>query len=543
MKISTRLYLGFAAVLALMLIIALTGVYKVGVMDRVLTDVNDVDVHKQRFAINFRGSVHDRAISLRDAVLVDSTAARESHLQDIRRLDQFYQESARAMDALYAKDSSASLSDERALVANIKETERNTLAATDKVLRALASNDQAQAKQLLMSEAAPLYSEWLKRINAYIDHEESRIQAGVSKVRSESGAFQKIMLAITLVAVLIGVVVSQWLVSRISRTIGGEPEEAARLINRIAAGDLTVSINSAESNSIMGAAAAMSAQLSTVIRGVTDTANQLVRAAHSLSNTANNNQKLAQDQRQQTEQGASAISQMSSTVQEVANHTVEASQLAQSAERETLAGSHEVERTLTSIGALASEIEEAAKVILKLSDDSGQISSVLEVIENIAEQTNLLALNAAIEAARAGEQGRGFAVVADEVRALASRTQNSTRDIQQLIETMQSSARGAVQVIERGRSQASTSVAQAERAGQSLQSINGAVTAISDMNTRIASAAEEQSAVAHEINRNFSTITQASEEALSASERVEQASNQLSSLAASLQQSVSQFRT
>lgn len=542
MTIAQRLYLGFAVVLLLMIAVALTGVYKVGIMDRTLTEVNDGDVRKQRFAINFRGSVHDRAISLRDAVLADGAASRRQHLEDIQRLDQFYQQSAQGMAQLYANagpDSSAEL----ALLAQIKEIEGRTLPATARVLEALAQNDRQLAEQRLIGEAAGLYSEWLKRINAFIDFEEQRIQQGVQLVRSESGNFQALMLVITLIAVVIGAVISQQLVARITRTIGGEPEEAARVINRIASGDLTTRVEVKQRDSIMGAVAAMAQQLAGVIRDVTATANHLVKAASELSATAGSNAHLAEQQRQQTEQGASAMSQMSDTVQEVANHTVEASQLARGAERETLSGRQEVERTLASIGSLASEIEEASKVIVKLSDDSSQISSVLEVIENIAEQTNLLALNAAIEAARAGEQGRGFAVVADEVRALASRTQNSTRDIQQLIETMQSSARGAVQVIERGRSQASTSVAQAERAGQSLQAINGSVTAISDMNTRIASAAEQQSAVAQDINRNFSTITDASEQALEASQRVERASSELSSLAHSLQQSVSQFRT
>lgn len=201
-------------------------------------------------------------------------------------------------------------------------------------------------------------------------------------------------------------------------------------------------------------------------------------------------------------------------------------------------------KTQSSINSLAGKVAEAGTVINNLSADSRQIGSVLEVIQGIAEQTNLLALNAAIEAARAGEQGRGFAVVADEVRNLAQRTQDSTRQIQAVIEKMQTSTTKVVQVMHEGQAQAQAqvSVDQAEAAGESLQAINYSVSKISDMNTQIATAAEQQAAVASEINQNFNQITLSATKAEQEAAKITAASNQLDILAKNLEKNVSQFK-
>ena len=200
-------------------------------------------------------------------------------------------------------------------------------------------------------------------------------------------------------------------------------------------------------------------------------------------------------------------------------------------------------KTQTDIDALAVKVSEAAQIIDLLSQDSKEIGSVLDVIQGIAEQTNLLALNAAIEAARAGEQGRGFAVVADEVRNLAQRTQESTRQIQAVIESMRASSVKAVTVMNEGQEQANSSVQQAKNAGESLQAINISVIKISDMNIQIATAAEQQSVVAADINQNFIQITHSALLAQQEAGKITAASYQLEELAKSLELNVKQFKT
>ena len=233
---------------------------------------------------------------------------------------------------------------------------------------------------------------------------------------------------------------------------------------------------------------------------------------------------------------------MSASVHEVARHSNAAADETRHATELASSGRKIVDETATTIRKLANEVEEASMVIKQLATDSNDIGSVLDVIRGIAEQTNLLALNAAIEAARAGEQGRGFAVVADEVRTLASRTQQSTQEIQQMIERVQSSASNAVLAMDSGCTQAQLTVEKAATADEALQSIGQIIESINSMNSQIATAAVEQTAVAEEINRNVESINSSSEKTADGANQVAEASEQLSELSSRLRDLVSQFR-
>jgi methyl-accepting chemotaxis protein len=247
--------------------------------------------------------------------------------------------------------------------------------------------------------------------------------------------------------------------------------------------------------------------------------------------------------RDQTDQVATAMNEMSSTVQEVARNATDAAQNTQEANKESGNGRQVVDGTISAINSLAEEVESASEVIQQLASNSQGIGQVLDVIRGIAEQTNLLALNAAIEAARAGEQGRGFAVVADEVRTLASRTQESTEEIHQMIEVLQNGARSAVREMEKGRSKAQSSVEQATLAGTSLSRITSAVGRVSEMNTQIATAAEEQSVVAEDINRNVVAIAQMAHKVSVHTGETAEAGDLLRNLAEELETQMAKFKT
>jgi methyl-accepting chemotaxis protein len=248
-------------------------------------------------------------------------------------------------------------------------------------------------------------------------------------------------------------------------------------------------------------------QLNAVVGRMSDTTRIIGSVAEITARTSNEANQGVFDQKGEIMHVATAMTEMTATVQEIARNASVAAESTKSGMEETASGKQVVDETISSINALAQEVQRSADVIQTLSENSSNIGDILGVIKGIAEQTNLLALNAAIEAARAGEQGRGFAVVADEVRTLAGRTQESTLEIEEMIERLQGGSRDAVQVMEHSREQAEHSVELAAKAGDALMTITGSINTITDMNHQIATASEEQSAVAEEINQNIVNIS------------------------------------
>jgi methyl-accepting chemotaxis protein len=280
-----------------------------------------------------------------------------------------------------------------------------------------------------------------------------------------------------------------------------------------------------------------------IIDKVAQTTNLLVTESQQLSDITERTIQGAHKQQMETEQVATAMTEMEQTAADVAQNAMQAANSTQEADKQAIEGSTVVNSAVSTINALASEVTEASEVIRKLEEDSEGIGRVVEVITTIAEQTNLLALNAAIEAARAGEQGRGFAVVADEVRTLATRTHDATQEIQSMIESLQGQARGAASVMNRGREKADSSVAEAARAGAVLEEITVAVGTITEMNNQISVAANEQSTVSAEMSKNVVSINEVSDQTAENSELIAKASDVLSDLAGNLQSLVNQFKT
>lgn len=286
----------------------------------------------------------------------------------------------------------------------------------------------------------------------------------------------------------------------------------------------------------------MAETLRNVIGEIKNSSDLMLTGADRICLVANETNVGVQRQHNETQLVEQSIQSMTQIAQAVSSRAAQAAEAAVLAKEEAEKGSQVVNLTINSIKALAHEVENAASSINKVETESNNIGGVLDVIRGISEQTNLLALNAAIEAARAGEQGRGFAVVADEVRTLAQRTQDSTKEIQTMIDNLQSVSRATVEVMEKGQAQASSSVEQAAQAGKSLQEITSAVKAITEMNTLINDEAGSQSGVAVEINQNMITISQIANESKTGSENTATESQQLADLAANLQKLVGRFK-
>ncbi|MGM0593659.1 MAG: methyl-accepting chemotaxis protein [Pseudomonadota bacterium] len=269
---------------------------------------------------------------------------------------------------------------------------------------------------------------------------------------------------------------------------------------------------------------------------------QLMSVAERASSVSDEALQGVLAQQRETEQVAGSMHEMNEAVQEVASNAVKTAEASKEANREASEGAMVSTEALGGISNLMMAVESAGKVIQQLDADSEEIDMVLEVIKGIAEQTNLLALNAAIEAARAGEAGRGFAVVADEVRTLASRSQQSAEEIRAMIEKLQAGAREAVRVMDGAKGKAQECEEQVEAAAESLGTIAGEVSGINDMNTQIATAAEEQTAVAEEVNRNITNITEVAEQSAEGARHTASISEELVSLSSQLEQMVKRFK-
>lgn len=345
-----------------------------------------------------------------------------------------------------------------------------------------------------------------------------------------------IMLGLMLFSIGLGYLVSVILNKSLSEPIA--------IADAVAAGNLGRSIDvnvRDETRALRVAMHSMVGKLTSLIRDISDSTSQQASASVELASISEEAYRNSLDQQSNTDQVATAINEMNATVHEVSQNAAEAAHAVQRASEEVSNGSAQVSRTISEIQGLEAGIEESAARVGEVEGGVGNIVTILDVIKRIAEQTNLLALNAAIEAARAGEQGRGFAVVADEVRTLAQSTQQSTSEIEGMIESLQTTTQSAAESMQQGQKRAELVVEQARSAGEALQKISSAMDNIDQMATLIATATEQQSAVTEEVNKNIHNISALAESNGQGVSQVKSASEELAKLASEVQASLSAF--
>ena len=412
----------------------------------------------------------------------------------------------------------------------------------EKMFASRASKDWNLANYWLGTKAAPKAKAILSILHDMRMSQEKLKAIDESDLKEQTKFADLSVMVGTLVGVVLGIIIALLISRKIVNALTLVVNRAKDIANgdltggnlpvttQDEIGDLTENINH------------MSNSLRDLVTMVSNSTDELAAASSQLANTADSTNQGMTNQQGETQQVATAMNEMSATVQEVARNAAEAATSANDADNQASEGSNVVAQTMQSIQQLAGNIEQASATINTLGEDTKGVDDIVKVISGIADQTNLLALNAAIEAARAGEQGRGFAVVADEVRTLAASTQTSTEEIRNMLERLKVGSNNAVEVMNAGHEQAQHSVEQATKASDALQAITNAVAEISNMNTQIATASEEQSAVAEEMNRSIVRINTESDSTLQSSQETGTAAAQVGALSSQLQGLISQFK-
>ncbi|WP_297843677.1 methyl-accepting chemotaxis protein [Pseudomonas sp.] len=509
-RVSAKLGLGFGLVLGLALLLALTGWRTINVLaerglkiediSRVSEMAKDLRINRLQMELNPKGD-SDRLI--------------------LRTLDELagYLNTARVQLTV---PSDVALIDQQ-------------IAAVKVYLDAQGALSQAGA------DRAPVFARMGVQGDILLNAAQQLI-ASQSAKRDADSSFAKILLAsIAALALLLGTVAA-WI---ITRQIVTPLQHILKDVDRIASGDLSQNLEvnrRDEVGQLQRSLQQMTSSLRELIGGIGASVIQIASAAEELSAVTEQTSAGANSQRVETDQVAAAMNEMTSTVQEVARNAEEASDAAAAADQQAREGDKVVGEAVAQIERLAIEVGSSTVAMSNLREESNKIGGVLNVIKAVAQQTNLLALNAAIEAARAGEAGRGFAVVADEVRSLAQRTQQSTEEIEKLISSLQSGTQEVSAFMESSRILTDSSVELTRRAGTSLENITRTVSTIQLMNQQIASAAEQQSAVAEEINRSVLSVRDISEQTAGASDETAASSIELARLGHELDGLVKRFR-
>jgi methyl-accepting chemotaxis protein len=505
-SISFRFYFAVGLMFGLLIVSLLIAAIRIDILNSALKQITDVNSVKQRQAINFRGGVHDRSILIRDLILYSDPANIRQAVAEIRTLEVAYNRARNVLDEFmntYPSDNEARAYRE------IQRIEDATLPLVEQIIT--GTNDGSNSPEALaaLDLARPLFVDWLAAVNVFIDlKEKDNVELG-SQVSAIASSFTILVIVLASAALIIGGGTSALILSRIKKRITSIQDSLSSVSRSSGETDLTVKVDTSvndELNIIAQACNELLGRLGATMRAVAEGAHTLASSSDSLTGTAKNIKQRSEEQANQTTQAASAVDELSSSIQQIAAQGVQATEASKRSKENAQNGGDIVGKLIQQMQAISTGVNKSDEVIAELSGKSDSIGKVIQVISDIAEQTNLLALNAAIEAARAGEQGRGFAVVASEVRDLADRTTQATKEIANSITDMQNGTQQAREGMVTSRESVSQGVELAGSAGDSLDKIVEESATMLTMTEKMAKMTDQQAVASAEISQRVADI-------------------------------------
>lgn len=535
MRIASRSILFFGALGAITLILGLFALTQLNKLGNIATEVSDLRLPQVIITGELRRDFISARLYAANFALAANKTQQEAARATSNKLATAFRDNAQRLEKLIQSEKGHELL-QNAL--NLKIQYDQSL---DNWMSLRLKGEEQEANRIDVEVLTPLGEKTVVAIGDLVEYEMSLAQQSGAQVDGiRTTATTSIIVAI--VAASIAVVI---LALTFSKSLIGPLQEAVRNAQRIATGDLSQPIHDNgqdEAAELMHALHKMQEQLHETINNIADSAQSLATTSEELSLVTNESSKIVHEQGTQLEQAATAVNEMTAAVDEVANSANTTSSNSEQANAKAQNGQAKLEETLETINNLAHEISKTTEGVTKLAGNVKDIGQVLDVIRGIAEQTNLLALNAAIEAARAGEQGRGFAVVADEVRALAGRTQESTKEIERMIGNVQGETNAAVHNMETSNKWVDSTREMANDLSVSLSEIVTLISQINEQNLNIASAAEEQAMVAREVDKNLVAIRDLSYQTSSGANETNASSLELAKLAERMNALLKQFR-
>ncbi len=535
LKIGLRAACMFVLLGVLVLVMGLVSLYETRQMDRATDEIRVTWMP----AVISLGDVSSalgraRALTLRSA-LEEQPSARKATLEKITEINQTLQGNLDDYERTIIAD------DDRALFNTFLQMSERYHGLQKSIRDAVAAEQLDEARRLINGPLAEYADSMMKALAALIEYNAK----GAEQASQRSSAVFEEAFSLIVVALVMILVALIAIATLLTRSIVLPLADAVAVAERVATGDLTQDIpvlGRDEPALLLRALSRMQQSLRDTLRKIAASSDQLASASEELHTVTEDTSRGLHQQSAEIDQAATAVNQMTAAVEEVANNAVSTADASKGADRTTREGRDQVNQALASIQYLVSDVTDTSGEIEQLASNANEISRVLDVIGAIAGQTNLLALNAAIEAARAGEAGRGFAVVADEVRALAHRTQQSTAEIEQMISGIQSGTERAVTAMHTSQDRANGTLEVAQSAGQALEVIAEAITSINQRNLVIASASEQQAQVAREVDRNLVNIRDLAMQTSAGANQTSAAAQDLSRLAVDLNAMVAQFK-